>query len=84
MQLKRFFINMLCPSCKGTDFSVSDSRPNRKNNNIRRRRMCNNCGEKFSTLESIVITPKQKSELKPIPPKGKRLLAKLREFVNAV
>lgn len=41
---------LLCGFCGGTT-SVSDSRPARGVDGIRRRRRCNNCGERFTTVE---------------------------------
>ncbi len=41
-----------CPKC-GEPTSVKDSRPCRGQNGIRRRRMCDKCGYRFSTIETI-------------------------------
>lgn len=40
---------MNCPKCKSDDLVVVDSRPNA--GTVRRRRVCNVCGERFSTVE---------------------------------
>ena len=42
---------MLCPCGKSEDTVVKDSRPTM--DRIRRRRICNTCGERFSTYEII-------------------------------
>ena len=72
---------MICPKCQGTDFSVIDSRPNPKSNHIRRRRLCNTCNEKFSTIELVMIFPEKKGS-KQKPSDDKRLLEKLNTLVN--
>ena len=46
---------MLCPFCQSTDTKVNDSRLNVETNQIRRRRECNACHERFTTYESIEI-----------------------------
>ena len=42
---------MLCPCGKTSDTAVKDSRP--VEDRIRRRRICNTCGERFNTYEII-------------------------------
>jgi hypothetical protein len=54
---------MLCPSCGNKDDSVIDSRPHK--DAIRRRRVCANCGFRFTTLE-VVLCPVHK-----VPKKGR-------------
>lgn len=45
---------MKCPYCQADDESkVVDSRSNRENDKIRRRRECENCGKRFTTYEYI-------------------------------
>ena len=44
---------MRCPYCGSDDTRVSDSRPVEENNSIRRRRVCDNCGKRFTTFEKI-------------------------------
>jgi transcriptional repressor NrdR len=44
---------MKCPYCGSDDTRVSDSRPVEENNSIRRRRICDNCGKRFTTFEKI-------------------------------
>ncbi len=48
-----FFIIMRCPYCNSTDSRVTDSRPDTEDAIIRRRRVCNQCGAKFTTVERI-------------------------------
>ena len=44
---------MKCPYCGKTDTRVIDSRPAEDNNSIRRRRVCDECGKRFTTYEKI-------------------------------
>ena len=44
---------MKCPYCGSDDTRVSDSRPVEENNSIRRRRICDSCGKRFTTFEKI-------------------------------
>lgn len=44
---------MRCPYCNSTDSRVADSRPDIEDAIIRRRRVCNQCGAKFTTVERI-------------------------------
>ena len=46
---------MHCPFCQHTDTKVIDSRASEDGATIRRRRECEACGERFSTLETIEI-----------------------------
>ncbi len=46
-------IIMRCPYCNSTDSRVSDSRPDIEDAIIRRRRVCEQCGAKFTTVERI-------------------------------
>lgn len=46
---------MYCPFCQGTDTRVIDSRVSEDGATIRRRRECEACGERFSTLETIEL-----------------------------
>jgi transcriptional repressor NrdR len=48
---------MKCPHCNSTDTKVVDTRHD-ANGNVRRRRECQTCERRFSTLErAIMITP---------------------------
>ena len=44
---------MICPICKKGETSVVDSRPTEDGTSIRRRRLCNICGERFTTFERV-------------------------------
>jgi len=44
---------MQCPKCHHSDTKVIDSRPEREGRTIRRRRECDNCEFRFSTVERI-------------------------------
>lgn len=48
---------MKCPYCKAQDTKVVDSRPTEDGESIRRRRICRECGAKFSTFESVELMP---------------------------
>jgi len=46
---------MRCPYCGNDDTQVKDSRPTEDNSAIRRRRICNACGGRFTTFERIQL-----------------------------
>lgn len=46
---------MKCPSCHNSDTSVTDSRVTDEGLAIRRRRECDRCGYRFSTVEEVEI-----------------------------
>ncbi len=46
---------MFCPFCQHSDTRVVDSRVSEDGATIRRRRECEACGERFSTLETIEL-----------------------------
>lgn len=46
---------MLCPFCSSEDTQVKDSRPAEDGNAIRRRRLCGNCGARFTTFERVQL-----------------------------
>ncbi|MCL2538545.1 MAG: transcriptional regulator NrdR [Alphaproteobacteria bacterium] len=46
---------MRCPYCASIDSQVKDSRPNEEDATIRRRRVCSECGAKFTTIERVQI-----------------------------
>ena len=48
---------MKCPFCSHENTRVIDSRPAEDNNSIRRRRMCDECGKRFTTYEKIETIP---------------------------
>lgn len=48
---------MKCTNCGCMDSKVIDSRINEDGTCIRRRRECNECGKRFTTYETIEVTP---------------------------
>lgn len=48
---------MKCPFCSHENTRVIDSRPADENNSIRRRRICDECGKRFTTYEKIETIP---------------------------
>tara|TARA_Y100001970_G_scaffold241284_1_gene304735 strand:- start:1981 stop:2433 length:453 start_codon:yes stop_codon:yes gene_type:complete len=46
---------MRCPFCSNEDSQVKDSRPTEDNTAIRRRRVCEQCGSRFTTFERIQL-----------------------------
>ena len=46
---------MRCPFCSHEDSQVRDSRPTEDNTAIRRRRICEQCGSRFTTFERIQL-----------------------------
>ncbi|EKD50884.1 MAG: transcriptional regulator NrdR [uncultured bacterium] len=44
---------MKCPTCQHPESKVIDSRVSNEANNIRRRRECEQCGQRFTTYERI-------------------------------
>ena len=46
---------MRCPFCSNDDSQVKDSRPTEDNTAIRRRRVCEQCGSRFTTFERIQL-----------------------------
>ena len=48
---------MKCPFCSSENTRVIDSRPADDNNSIRRRRLCDDCGKRFTTYEIVETVP---------------------------
>jgi len=48
---------MKCPFCSSENTRVIDSRPADDNNSIRRRRLCDECGKRFTTYEKVETIP---------------------------
>ncbi len=48
---------MKCPFCGQDSSRVVDSRPAEDNNSIRRRRVCEHCGRRFTTYEKVEVIP---------------------------
>jgi len=44
-----------CPFCSSDDTQVKDSRPTEENSSIRRRRVCPDCGGRFTTFERVQL-----------------------------
>lgn len=59
---------MRCPYCGNPDTQVKDSRPSEDNTTIRRRRVCPDCGGRFTTFERI-----QLRELTVVKKNGRRV-----------
>lgn len=59
---------MRCPYCGGENTQVKDSRPSEDNTAIRRRRVCPDCGGRFTTFERI-----QLRELTVVKKSGRRV-----------
>ena len=50
-------LDMKCPFCGSDNTRVIDSRPAEDNSAIRRRRMCDVCGKRFTTYEKVETIP---------------------------
>ena len=48
---------MKCPYCSSENTRVIDSRPAADNSSIRRRRLCDECGKRFTTYEKVETIP---------------------------
>lgn len=59
---------MRCPYCGSNETQVKDSRPTEDNTAIRRRRLCSDCGGRFTTFERV-----QLRELTVIKKNGRRV-----------
>ena len=59
---------MRCPFCANTDTNVRDSRPAEDQSSIRRRRVCPDCGGRFTTFERV-----QLRELTVVKRSGRRV-----------
>ena len=59
---------MKCPHCGAPDSQVKDSRPAEDGAVIRRRRVCNACGQRFTTFERV-----QLRELTVVKRSGRRV-----------
>ena len=49
--------SMKCPFCSSDNTRVIDSRPADDNYSIRRRRLCDDCGKRFTTYEKVETIP---------------------------
>src|SRR5690349_6717853 len=52
---------MHCPYCRHTDTKVLDSRVSEDGTAIRRRRRCDGCGKRFTTVEQMQLTVLKRS-----------------------
>ena len=52
---------MHCPFCRHTDTKVLDSRVAEDGGQIRRRRVCQECGKRFTTVEQMQLTVVKRS-----------------------
>jgi transcriptional repressor NrdR len=59
---------MRCPFCSNADTQVKDSRATEDNSAIRRRRVCTDCGGRFTTFERV-----QLRELMVLKRSGRRI-----------
>lgn len=50
-------LQMKCPYCGNPDTRVIDSRPAEDGSSIRRRRLCDTCGKRFTTYEKVETIP---------------------------
>lgn len=50
-------VNMKCSNCGSLDSKVIDSRITEDGTSIRRRRECSGCGKRFTTYETMEVTP---------------------------
>ena len=48
---------MKCPFCRSDNTRAIDSRPADDNSSIRRRRLCDDCGKRFTTYEKVETIP---------------------------
>ncbi|HHB82808.1 MAG TPA: transcriptional repressor NrdR [Devosia sp.] len=70
---------MRCPYCTSQDTQVKDSRPTEDSNAIRRRRICNGCGGRFTTFERV-----QLRDLLVIKKSGRKVLFEREKLARSV
>ena len=61
-------MSLRCPYCTSSESQVKDSRPTDDGSSIRRRRVCSDCGGRFTTFERV-----QLRELNILKKSGKRV-----------
>jgi transcriptional repressor NrdR len=71
--------SMRCPYCGSLDTQVKDSRPTDDSSSIRRRRVCPDCGGRFTTFERV-----QLRELTIIKKSGRRAVFDRDKLVRSV
>ncbi|MEM7766788.1 MAG: transcriptional regulator NrdR [Pseudomonadota bacterium] len=70
---------MRCPFCGAENTAVKDSRPAEDNTAVRRRRLCDRCGARFTTFERV-----QLRELFVIKRDGKRSIFERDKIIRTV
>ncbi|MCJ8308174.1 MAG: transcriptional repressor NrdR [Rhizobiaceae bacterium] len=70
---------MRCPYCNSDDTQVKDSRPTEDNTTIRRRRICGDCGGRFTTFERV-----QLRELTVIKKSGRKVPFDRDKLANSI
>lgn len=70
---------MKCPFCGGDETQVKDSRPTEDNTAIRRRRICNTCGGRYTTFERV-----QLRELMVLKRSGRRVTFDREKLMRSV
>ncbi len=70
---------MRCPFCGFKDTQVKDSRPTEDDSAIRRRRMCQGCGARFTTFERI-----QLRELNVVKRNGRQTLFDREKLIRSI
>ncbi|MEM0985654.1 MAG: transcriptional regulator NrdR [Pseudomonadota bacterium] len=70
---------MRCPFCGAENTAVKDSRPAEDNTAVRRRRLCDRCGGRFTTFERV-----QLRELFVIKRDGKRSIFQRDKIIRTV
>ena len=70
---------MKCPFCNSTETQVKDSRPTEDDAAIRRRRLCSNCGARFTSFERV-----QLRDLTVIKKDGKRTPFNRDKLANSI
>ena len=70
---------MKCPFCNNPETQVEDSRPTEDGSAIRRRRLCSNCGSRFTSFERV-----QLRDLTIIKKDGKRAPFNRDKLANSI
>jgi len=70
---------MKCPFCNNLETQVKDSRPTEDGSAIRRRRLCANCGSRFTSFERV-----QLRDLTVIKKDGKRTPFNRDKLANSI
>ena len=70
---------MKCPFCNHNETQVKDSRPTEDGGAIRRRRLCSNCGSRFTSFERV-----QLRDLTVIKKDGKRTPFNRDKLANSI